>query len=123
MNVQPMGSAATVKADDRGAAIPAKTTPATGATAAAGVQGATAAAGTAEPSAQQLASAVDKINKSLQASSQNIEFSIDTDSKRTIVKVVDQSTKEVLRQIPTAEALEIAKSIDKMRGLLISNEA
>ena len=40
-----------------------------------------------------------------------------------MVKIIDQHTREVVRQIPSVEALEIAKSIDKMRGLLISQTA
>jgi flagellar protein FlaG len=121
MNVQPIATAGPARSE--ASSVPAKGIAATGATAASSQAAATPAAGADEPSAQELSSAVDEINKKLQASSQNIEFSIDTDSKRTIVKIVDQSTKEVLRQIPTTVALEIAKSIDKMRGLLISNEA
>ena len=42
-----------------------------------------------------------QLNKSSQAKSQGLEFSIDKDSNRTVVKVIDQTTKEVLRQIPT----------------------
>ncbi|MFD2272939.1 flagellar protein FlaG [Undibacterium arcticum] len=36
-----------------------------------------------------------------------------------MVKVVDQRTQEVIRQMPSPEALEIAKALDKMQGLLI----
>lgn len=67
--------------------------------------------------------AVHNINKTMQAMSQKLEFSIDTDSKRPIVKVVDQETNEVIRQMPTAEALEIAKALDRVRGLLIRQKA
>jgi flagellar protein FlaG len=38
--------------------------------------------------------------------------------------VIDQTTKEVLRQIPTPEALQIAKSIDAHTGgLLVDQQA
>jgi flagellar protein FlaG len=57
------------------------------------------------------------------AAAQSLEFSIDEDSKETIVKIVDQNTKEVVRQIPSVEALSIAKSLDKMMGLLINQKA
>ena len=66
----------------------------------------------AAPSLDQLSRAVQELNQSSQARSQGLEFSIDTDTRRTVVKVIDQSTKEVLRQIPTPEALEIAKALD-----------
>jgi flagellar protein FlaG len=77
-----------------------------------------------EPSLAQVTQAVNSINKAMSAMSQNLEFSVDSDSQRTIVKVVDQQTKEVLRQIPSLEALEIAKALDHaMQGMLIRQKA
>jgi flagellar protein FlaG len=67
--------------------------------------------------------AVGNINKSLKAAGQGVEFSIDDDSKRLVVKVVDQETREVLRQMPSVEALEIAKALDRAQGMLIKQEA
>ncbi|HZX28835.1 MAG TPA: flagellar protein FlaG [Telluria sp.] len=75
------------------------------------------------PPQEQLDQAVANINKTLQDLSQDLEFSVDKDSNRTIVKVVDQKTKEVIRQIPSPEALEIAKALDTVRGLLIKQTA
>jgi len=72
---------------------------------------------------EQLSKAVESINKTIQAVGQNIEFSVDDDSKQVIVKVIDQQTKQVLRQIPNEEVLEIAKSLDKLQGLLIKQTA
>jgi len=86
----------------------------------------TAAAITASapvPTLDQVAQAVSQLNKAAQEKAQGLEFSIDGDTKLTVVKVVDQSTKEVLRQIPTPEALEIAKSIDSARSLILKETA
>jgi flagellar protein FlaG len=78
----------------------------------------------APPSRKDVEDAVAKLNRSVQERAQGLEFSIDDDSQRTIVKVIDQRTKEVLRQIPTPEALQIAKSIDaRSGGLLVNQEA
>ncbi|MEN9866373.1 MAG: hypothetical protein RL748_1963 [Pseudomonadota bacterium] len=74
-------------------------------------------------SLEQLNQAVKNINQSLSVLSQNLEFSVDTDSKRTVVKVIDQQTKEVIRQIPSKETLEIAKALDTVKGLLITQQA
>ncbi|MDP1979273.1 flagellar protein FlaG [Undibacterium sp.] len=74
-------------------------------------------------SADEINKAVAEINKSVQVSSQNLEFSVDNDAKEVVVKIVDQQTKQVIRQIPTEEALEIAKSLDKLQGLLIKQTA
>lgn len=76
-----------------------------------------------EPSREQLNKAVSELNQSSQIKTQGIEFSIDEDSQRTVVKVIDQETKEVLRQIPTREALELAKTFDSAKGSLISQSA
>ncbi len=77
----------------------------------------------ATPSLDQVKQAVQDINKSLQSLSQGLEFSVDTDSKEVIIKVVDQQTKEVLRQMPSKEALEIAKALDQVLGKLIKTKA
>ena len=86
---------------------------------AAAVRGADAA-----PTLEQVNQAVSDLNQSPQAKSQGLEFSIDNDSKRTVVKVIDQTTKEVLRQMPTPEALQIAKALDNTnKGMLIRQTA
>jgi len=74
-------------------------------------------------SMDQVKQAVQDINKSLQLLSQGLEFSVDTDSKGVIVKVIDQQTREVLRQMPTQEALDIAKALDQVLGKLIKTKA
>jgi len=40
-----------------------------------------------------------------------------------VVRVLDDATKEVIRQIPSEEALEIAKALDKLQGVLLRQEA
>jgi flagellar protein FlaG len=113
MNIPPVGTPVTTKLDER---------PVQQAGQAGAVAGKAPAAGSSA-SREELNAAVKKINESMPASAQSLEFSIDEDSKDIVVKVIDQSTKEVVRQIPSKEALEIAKSLDKMRGLLIRQTA
>lgn len=67
--------------------------------------------------------AVKKLNEFTGMVAQDILFSIDEESGKTIVKVVDSQTKEILRQLPSEEALDIAKSLEKMPGLLIHEKA
>lgn len=71
----------------------------------------------------QVKEAVKQINETMKKLSQNLEFSLDSDVDRPIVKVVDQQTKEVIRQIPSEEAVEIAKALDRVQGLLIREKA
>jgi flagellar protein FlaG len=75
------------------------------------------------PTMGQVDDAVKNINGALKALSQNLEFSVDTESNRVIVKVVDKQTNEVIRQMPSSEALEIAKALDRVQGLLIRQKA
>ncbi|MGZ8289031.1 MAG: flagellar protein FlaG [Telluria sp.] len=71
----------------------------------------------------EVSDAVETINQTMKTLAPSLEFSIDTDSKRTVVKVIDQDTQEVIRQMPTVEALEIAKALDRLQGLLIKQKA
>lgn len=123
MNIQPVGSPATPRVDER-STQPAATA---ATTATAGATGKSKTADGDKPSHEDVSAAVDKMNEAMLGSSQSLQFSIDEDSKDIVVKVIDQSTKEVVRQIPSKEALQIAKSldksIDKMQGLFINQTA
>jgi flagellar protein FlaG len=52
-----------------------------------------------------------------------LNFSIDDSTGKTIVRITDGETGEMIRQIPSEEMLEIARSLDKMQGLLLRQEA
>nr|WP_315221625.1 flagellar protein FlaG [uncultured Duganella sp.] len=128
MTIDTIGSAAPARPADR-AAVGSDAAASLGAPRAPAIAVDTAAAvkGPASvPNAEQLKEAVSRLNKASLDKSQGLEFSIDNDSKRTVVKVIDQTTKEVLRQIPTPEALEIAKALESKSstaGLLIQQTA
>jgi flagellar protein FlaG len=116
MNIQPLGLPASLKLEER-------PTQATEPVAAQRQPAQAAPAPAAAPSRDEVAAAVKKINETMSASSQSLEFAVDDESKEIVVKIIDQDTKEVVRQIPSVEALEIAKSLDKMMGLLIRQTA
>ena len=77
----------------------------------------------AEPHLDEVTSAVKKLNEALPQSAQSLQFEIDEESKDVVVKIIDRDTREVVRQMPTKEALEMAKSIDKMMGRLLDQTA
>lgn len=70
-----------------------------------------------------LAGAVKKLNEYVAPALQTVEFSLDHDSKRMIVKVVDTATHKVLRQIPNEEVVAMSKALDKLQGLVIRQTA
>lgn len=77
-----------------------------------------------QPTSAQLQGVVDSINKTLQQSNKNLEFTVDSDTEKPVVKLVDSATGDVIRQYPTEEALSIAKAIDDMQqGMLFKHEA
>jgi flagellar protein FlaG len=72
---------------------------------------------------EELRAAVEKIQEFVSSTASDIKFSIDEDSGRTVVKVIDRETQEVIRQIPSQEMLDLAQALDKLQGLLIKQKA
>ena len=74
---------------------------------------------------EQIKNAVEKVNRVVQnmAHGSNVEFTVDQDTKIDVIKVVDKTTKEVIHQFPSEEILSIAKSIDRLQGLIIRQKA
>lgn len=71
----------------------------------------------------QLAQAVDDLNQRFKDSRTDLRFSIDDDSGRTVVSVVDAEDGTVLRQMPSVEALRVSKALDQALGTLIQRVA
>lgn len=72
---------------------------------------------------QKLQESVDELNDFIQPHNTSLRFSIDDESGSVVVKVTDKETQEVIKQIPSEEALELAKALDKLKGLLIQQQA
>ncbi|SET50402.1 flagellar protein FlaG [Nitrosomonas marina] len=67
--------------------------------------------------------AAEKIKETVNNLAQNLKFSIDEDTGKTVIKVMDTQTQEVIRQIPSQEAISIARTLDKVQGLLLNDKA
>lgn len=63
--------------------------------------------------------AAEKINEFIESFTRDLQFTIDRDSERVVLKVVDRKSGDVIRQIPSEEALKIAKALDELKGLII----
>jgi flagellar protein FlaG len=59
----------------------------------------------------------------LDAVSSNLRFMTDPHSGRTVVQVVDARTHQVIRQLPSEEALAITRAIDRLQSLLVRERA
>jgi flagellar protein FlaG len=77
-----------------------------------------------QPSQEQVQRAVESMKQMIETTKPNsLQFSIDNDTGKTIVRVSDAQTGEMIRQIPSEELLEIARSLDKMQGMLLHQKA
>lgn len=76
-----------------------------------------------KPSTEEVNGATEKLQKFVETVRSDIQFSVDDESGRNIVKVVDKQTKDVLMQFPSEEALAISKSLDKFQGLFVKQQA
>jgi flagellar protein FlaG len=72
---------------------------------------------------KQLEDATGKANEFLKSINQELQFSVDKETGKTVVKVTDKQTGDVIRQIPSKEMLELAKAMDKIQGLIIRKQA
>lgn len=75
------------------------------------------------PAPEAVFTAVQSANAYAQSVASAIQFSLDEDTGRTVVKMIDTRTDEVLRQFPSEEMLAISRSIDRMQGLLVNRKA
>lgn len=78
---------------------------------------------TEEAARPKVAEALERIQKFVEPMASDLQFSVDESSGMRVVKVLDRATQEVIRQIPSAEVLEIAKALDRLQGLLLKQKA
>ncbi|MCL2075337.1 MAG: flagellar protein FlaG [Betaproteobacteria bacterium] len=71
----------------------------------------------------ELRSSVESLNQFVMPYNNSLNFSIDQDTGRLIVKVVDNETQEVIKQIPSEEAVKLARSLEQLQGLLVRQKA
>ena len=53
----------------------------------------------------------------------DLDFSLDDSTGRMVVKVTDRASGDVVRQIPSEEALRLAENLEQVRSLLFKAEA
>ena len=83
----------------------------------------------AEVSKTELQQAVDVVNQAVALEQRSLSFSIDDVSGRSVIKVIDFETDELIKQIPSEELLKVAQDIKRLQeemgqsiGLLIDNK-
>lgn len=77
-----------------------------------------------EPSAEDLARIVADLQHRADIVAPEIRFAVNQSNGQTLIEVTDRTTNKVIRQIPSEEALQIARNIGEFqRHLLVDQEA
>ncbi len=74
-------------------------------------------------SEKELKKAVNEINDAFKSMNIARQFVIDKDTDQVVVKILDTEKNEVIRQIPSEDALRISKNIKEMLGLLFDSKS
>lgn len=69
---------------------------------------------------RELVAAANRATKSLNNA---LGLSLDSQSGTPIVRVIDTETGQIIRQIPTEEALDLRRALERIAGLLINRTA
>lgn len=74
-------------------------------------------------STEEVGKAANAANRRMELAESQIRFNVTNESGRTVVKMVDTQTKEVLLQIPNEQMMQIAQNLDKIQGLAVQKRA
>lgn len=70
---------------------------------------------------EELNQAVSRLNDFVQSVQRDLEFDVNDDTGQTVVRVIDQQTDEVVRQIPDELALKLADNLQQDEPLSLLN--
>ena len=73
-------------------------------------------------SAEEIEGIIKELNQFIQIFNTKIAFEIDKETKKTILRIVDVETNEVIRQIPPEELLKISRRISELLGVIINEK-
>lgn len=77
-----------------------------------------------QASVEHLRGAAEELNRALRQSNRNLQFTVDSESNRVIVRLTDTETGELIRQIPSEDFLAISRAIGEyQQGLLLRQKA
>jgi len=71
-------------------------------------------------SSDEVENIIKEMNEFIQIFNPRIAFELDKETGKTVLKIIDAQTKEVIRQIPPEELLRISKRISELLGLIIN---
>ena len=76
-----------------------------------------------QPTREVVAKAAADIQQFVQSMGRNLSFSVDEVSGYHVVRVVNPTTGELVRQLPSDELLKIARDFERLNNVLVSQRA
>ena len=70
----------------------------------------------------ELQSAVQELNDKIARQELKVNFTVDQDTGRFIVKVMDSKTGHLIRQIPNEETLQFTRSVERGLGAIVDEQ-
>ena len=78
---------------------------------------------TSQPTRDVVAKAAAELQNFVQSMGRNLSFSVDETTGYHVVRVVNPSTGELVRQLPSEELLKISKDFQRLNNALVSQTA
>jgi len=72
-----------------------------------------------EADTQAVENAVSKLNEYVQSTARTLNFQVDDDSGKTVIKVYDRESDQLIRQIPNELVLELARRLNEEEPSLL----
>ena len=78
---------------------------------------------TSQPTREAVAKAAADLQQFVQSMGRNLKFSVDDTTGYHVVRVVNPTTGELVRQLPSEELLQIARDFERLNSALVSQRA
>ena len=76
-----------------------------------------------QPTREAVAKAVADLQQFVQSMGRNLSFTVDETTGYHVVRVVNPTTGELVRQLPSEELLQIARDFEQLNNVLVSQRA
>ena len=71
---------------------------------------------------EKIKSAISEVNQKIKQTRTQCEFSYHEDTHRIAIKVIDESTREVIREIPPEKTLDMIAKVMDLAGILVDEK-
>jgi flagellar protein FlaG len=71
---------------------------------------------------EQLESVAQQLQDFMQSMNRSVQFQVDDDSGRDVIRVLDKQSGEVIKQYPSEEVLGLVSKLSQSAGLLVDQE-